>query len=354
MTLPIHLPNGPREAGRTTASDRGGSIPRTAARKALDWVVVVATCLAFLTPTPGAAKTSKASASDRESARNLMDIGRQKSAAGDHAGALEAYLGADELMRVPTTGLAVADALREVGRLIEAREKALAVTRMPERKDESKPFARARKRAQELSTLLATLIPSIQVEVLTIESEDPVDDATVRLDGESLEATVLKLPRKLDPGKHTVAATAVGFDTAVKTVELGEGEHHAVTVVLRRMGDEPVRTIGDVSPLVWIGYGLTVVGAVAGAATGSAALAKSAALEADCPGDLCPSDEQSAIDSMDLMSHLSTASFAVAGAGAVLGTIGVVLSMGSDGPGRETARVVPALGPGFVGVRGQF
>jgi hypothetical protein len=316
--------------------------------------VVFAITVASFTPSPVFAKTSKASAADRESARNLMDIGRQKSAAGDHEEALEAYLGADKLMQVPTTGLAVADALREVGRLIDAREKALAVTRMPEREDEPKPFAHARQRAQELSTRLATLIPSIQVEVLSIESEDPIEDATVRLDGESLEATTLKLPRKLDPGKHTVAATALGFDTSVKTVELGEGEHHAVTLVLRPMGDQPARTIGDVSPLVWVGYGFTVVGAVAGAATGSAALAKSAALEADCPGEMCPGDEQATIDSMNLLSHVSTASFIVAGAGAVVGTIGVVLSVGGDGPRQEVARVAPILGPGFVGVRGQF
>jgi hypothetical protein len=317
-------------------------------------VVVFASAIASFTPSPAAAKTSKASAADRESARNLMDIGRQKSASGDHEGALEAYLGADKLMQVPTTGLAVADALREIGRLIDAREKALAVTRMPEHEDESEPFARARERAQELSTQLATLIPSLRVEVVSVESEDPVEDATVRLDGESLEATVLELPRKLDPGKHTVAATAVGFDTTVRTVELGEGEHHAVTLVLRRMGDPTVRTIGDVSPLVWIGYSFTVVGAVAGAATGSAALAKSAALEADCPGEMCPRDEQGTIDSMNLLSHLSTASFVVAGAGAVLGTIGVAISMGGDEPEPTGAAVVPTLGPGFVGVRGQF
>jgi hypothetical protein len=283
-----------------------------------------------------------------------MDIGRQKAATGDFEAALEAYRGADDLMGVPTTGLAVASTLRELGKLIDAREKALAVTRIPSEDKEPKPFARARAAAKALSTELASLIPSIQVEVLSLESEERIEDATVRLDGESLDASVLKLPRKLDPGKHTVAATAVGYDTSVKAIELGEGEHHAVTLILRGDGVARAQSIGDVSPLVWIGYGFTVAGAIAGAATGSAALAKSAALESRCPDQQCPSAEQGTVDSMNLLSHVSTVSFAVAGAGAVLGTIGVLLSVGSDAPTAELAGIAPELGPGFVGVRGRF
>lgn len=257
-------------------------------------------------------------------------------------------------MNFSITGLAVAEALRELGRLIEARDKALAVTRIAERDQEPEPFTQARRQARELSVALAPLIPSIRVEVLTRATDEPIDDATVRLDGESMEAAELQLPRKLNPGQHTVAATAVGYDTAVKTIELGEGEHHFVSLALRGGDRAGPLTIAELSPLVWIGFGTTVAGAIVGSATGSAALAKSAALESDCIEQQCPAGKQGTIDSMNRLSHVSTVSFALAGAGAALGTVGVVLSLASSSPESGQARLSLGIGAGFVGVAGQF
>src|SRR5262245_66695671 len=71
------------------------------------------------------------SAQDRERARGFMDLGDDKTAAGDLEGALKAYQAADGIMGVPTTGLEVARALEKLGRLIEARDACVRVTRFP-------------------------------------------------------------------------------------------------------------------------------------------------------------------------------------------------------------------------------
>jgi hypothetical protein len=65
------------------------------------------TVVAFATTTAGALHASEPTASEKETARGLMDEGHAKDDRGDHAGALESFRAADALMHVPTTGLEV-------------------------------------------------------------------------------------------------------------------------------------------------------------------------------------------------------------------------------------------------------
>src|SRR5438105_2853150 len=85
-----------------------------------------------------AAAGAEPNAADRENARRLMAEGRKKRDANDLARALQAFQAADALMHVPTTGLELAKTLAQMGRLAEAREKALAVVRTPETDGEPK------------------------------------------------------------------------------------------------------------------------------------------------------------------------------------------------------------------------
>src|SRR5947199_818929 len=66
---------------------------------------------------------------DRASARHLMDEGDSWVEKKRLDRALEAYEGADALMHVPTTGIEVAKTLAALGRLVEAREKALELAK---------------------------------------------------------------------------------------------------------------------------------------------------------------------------------------------------------------------------------
>ena len=68
---------------------------------------------------------------DRETARTLMDQADAQFEAKSYAEALKLYQAAHDLMGVPTTGLEVAKARAALGQLVEARDMALSVTRIP-------------------------------------------------------------------------------------------------------------------------------------------------------------------------------------------------------------------------------
>ena len=59
---------------------------------------------------------------DRETARTLMQQGRELTAKGDLKEALKRFKGADDIMHVPTTGLEVARTQAPLGLLVEARD----------------------------------------------------------------------------------------------------------------------------------------------------------------------------------------------------------------------------------------
>ena len=69
------------------------------------------------------------SSAQRETARELMTEGTKHSDAGEKAAALKSFEGAHSIMNVPSTGIALARALAAVGRLLDARDMALAVRR---------------------------------------------------------------------------------------------------------------------------------------------------------------------------------------------------------------------------------
>ena len=168
------------------------------------------------------------SAADKETARNLMKEGDTKFAAKDYAGALKAYQGAHAIMQVPSTGLPLARAEIERGLFVEARDTLLQVTRHPKDAKEPAAFAKAREEAADLAQKLTPRIPSLNIVV----EGAPSDLATVAVDGASVPAAALSAPRKVNPGSHTITASANGFRNASATVQVKEGETEKVTLKL--------------------------------------------------------------------------------------------------------------------------
>ena len=76
-------------------------------------------------------------AADRETARELMQQGRDLRDKNDLKGALQRFKAADDIMHVPTTALPLAQVQADLGLLVEARDTlASSLRRTPE-----KPFA---------------------------------------------------------------------------------------------------------------------------------------------------------------------------------------------------------------------
>lgn len=321
----------------------------------------------------GGSAGKEATAGDKETARALMDEGDRKVRAGDYQGALDAYIAADKIMRVPTTGIEVGRVQERLGRLLEARDTWLRVARHPARPDEPEPFTLARNEARALAAKVGTRIPSLRVEVQGVAEDVEV---AVRIDGTELPPGTHRHPRKVNPGEKLIQASAAGYRPAGEHVRLQEGQNILVELVLeplppgsvghRPEGAAPERPPGSddadgggISPLVWIGFGIGGAGLAVGAITGALSLAKTSELESEhCVNNACPPAVEGDIEDAELLANISNVGFAVGAVGVVLGIVGIALSGSEDAEsssGHSTAAALePAIGPGWVGVTGRF
>ena len=327
---------------------------------------ILAAALTFAT-----VASAEPSAADKETARALMATGRQDRTKGDLQGALKAFTAADAIMRVPTTGLEVARSQVALGLLVEARDTALQVTRLPVLPREPAPFKAAREAADALCEELLTRIPSLTVAVRNVPEGTA---ATVTIDGAALSAETMGAPRKLDPGRHVVVVTA-GATENRREVDLAEQEAKTIAIDLppadsvaetrepSGSGAAPEetrtgRSTGSKALLVG-GFGVAGVGLVVGSITGALSLAKTGSIKSSpaCAGTVCNPSEDGELSAARTMATVSTVSFIAAGVGAVVGVVGIFTG-GSAAPatGEHTAavHVEPVLGIGSFGVRGRF
>jgi hypothetical protein len=306
-------------------------------------------------------------AAEKETARGLMTQGRTQRASGDVKGALKSFQAADSLMHVPTTGYELAKTQEAAGLLVEARDTALRVARMPVQPGEAAPFAEARTNSQQLGDDLAERIPTLKITVTgAADGEDPL----VSVDGgKPASLSVLGLGARVDPGHHTVTAKTP-HGAAKQEVDVAEKESKDVTLALVATsgaddttttppvdaGPPPDTTTGEKShALTYVSFGVAGAGVLVGTITGILTLSKKSA--AGCTNNLCPSSTWSDIDSAHSFATVSTISFIVAGVGATVGVLSLLLGNDSAAPAQPApaeARVTPWIGLGSAGVRGTF
>lgn len=302
---------------------------------------------------------------DKETARALMDEGDSKRDAKDFKAALAAYEKADAIMHVPTTGLEVGRMQAQLGMLLQARETLGRVVRSPSKDKEPQAFVNARKAADQLSEELGKRIPAVQ---LVITGADAGQVPEVTIDNEPLPAAVLNVPRKLNPGAHTIVVKA---GTHEKTVEVtvAERETKTVNVDLKDKPPEPQKTVkmdttsdDKTTPkiLMFGGFGLAVVGIGVGAVTGLMSMSKVDEIKGSCNADnKCPTDKAGDIDDAKMLGNISTLGFAAGGLGAAIGIVGLVMMGGSSEksppPGTSTlVKTKPVVGAGYLGLSGTF
>jgi hypothetical protein len=322
--------------------------------------VAVSLWLGICSIAPGAVADDgeEPSLADKETARSLFEEGDRKYRAGDYDGALAAFEAADEIMRVPTTGLERGRTLAQLGRLLEAREILLRVTRYPVEEGENEVFARARDEARELAADVGARIPSLQVQ---IDGLAPGAEVELRVDGAVVPPKAARFPRKVDPGAHLVEVEAEGFDDAKRTIVVRERDSAQLRIAMAREGSAsaPVDDGASEGPLglsimSWVGFSVGAAGLVLGAVAGGITLANVSELDERCPSgrDECPESLQDDIDQAQAISHASTAGFVIAGVGAAVGVAGLFLfgPLSFD----ESGLVRPWVGIGSAGVTGRF
>ncbi len=324
----------------------------------------------------GQATKGPPSAADRETARSLVGLGHKKTAAGDLKGALQAYKQADAIMGVPTTGALVAKGYERLGQLLDAHDALVKVTLFPKKPNEPPAFAGARDAARAKIQQLRPRIPSLKVELNTTKGPLPAGvEPVIHIDGVKLAGMLAAVPRKVNPGKHTISGSAPGWRAELE-VTVKERENRVVKLVLKPHkddkpnGDKPNgdKPNGDkpngngdkvesgAPVLAIVGFVIGGVGVAAGAITGGLAMSAGSAAKEGCNGNVCPTANQDDADHATLMAHISTAGFAVGGAGVVLGVIGLLLpdAEPSSPAKKKDAQLQPWLGLGTIGLSGTF
>lgn len=313
-----------------------------------------------------------------------MDDGDEKAQKQDFQGALESYKAADAIMHVPSTGIEVARMQRKLGLLVEARDTLAQIARTPAKPNEPAPFQAARRDAEALSDEITPLIPSVTVHVVNVP---PGQSAQISFDGETVPTETLRLPRKVNPGSHTIVGK-LGDVERTETVTLAEKESRTVTFNFDAARDpdafptpvepaptepEPDRTTSN---LLFYGGGATaIVGLGVGAVTGLMSLSKVGELDDKCQKAdgkrVCDPSLQGDIDSASTLGTISTISFIVGGVGVGAAIVGLLTAPSkpsvstkheSDAPPSDEARrarpfdlrVQADVGPNYWGLRGTF
>jgi hypothetical protein len=308
------------------------------------YVVALGALLAALS---GARGASAQTPSERVAARHLMDDGDRYTESKQFTEALRVYVAAHAIMRVPTTGIEVARTLAALGRLVEAREAAFAVTQMRVEPNEPKPFAAARREAADLDAKLDARIPSLRIALA-----GGADPGTVHasIDDDELPANALTLPRRVDPGKRVVRVRAAGFAPVDRTVDVIEGSTTVVKVDLDTVSSTPF----GLPPLAVAGLSASALGLTVGTITGIISLNKASDARALCGVDTrnCDPAAAGSISSSKTYGWIATASFGIAIAGGALATYTLVSKPATANAGTRKVDVVVTAGG--AGLRGDF
>ena len=304
-------------------------------------------------------------AADIATARTLVLEGRKLRAAGEFAKAVEKLKIAYSLYATPVTGDELALAHRDAGQLIEARETALAVVKMPVESDEGKASENARAECAKMISELATRIARVTLSVTHVPAGV---SPTVTIDNELVNVAVLAEPRSINPGKHVAVVKAGSVEKSVE-FELKDGEQRSVEIVLPETAATPSPTPTPVPTplptptptpvtretttstgwLTYAGFGAAGAGLVVGSITGLMAMSSSNRLLDRCGRDHlhCPDSETSTLRSYNTTSTLSTIGFVVVGVGLTLGIIDL-----ATGATAKTATV--SVGLGGLSLQGNF
>jgi hypothetical protein len=167
------------------------------------------------------------SASERETARSLMQDGDRLLAAGDAANALKCYQAAHAIMHVPTTGAAVAKTQAQLGQLVEARSSALDVLSIPRVGGEPAVFGQAREAAASLARTLETRVCALKTRVLPETAE-----YSLQIDDVALPKAARSAPFRTNPGSHTVRVRAPGYQAQTRELYLREGAEQLLEIKL--------------------------------------------------------------------------------------------------------------------------
>ena len=344
--------------------------PRIRFATALTLVAIAAATTT--TALPSIANAAEPTAAEQESAKKLVADGDRLAGQRDFTGALAAYKSAAAITNTPPIALQVARTQEALGYFMEAREGYDKAARMPVAATDPPSYEAARTEAEGLSARIVDRIPTV---VVSVSGRPSGSLPTVTVDNVEVASASSALPRRLNPGKHTIRVALAGYQPATVEFEIREGENRNVDVPLvvdpnaAKAGAEPAAAGIVTSPggpsgstgasdnydrsMTFFHVGLVVggTGLVVGSVFGVLSLARASSAKEHCSDDHCTPDAQSDIDTSTTLANVSNIGFGVAVVGAGLAIYGLVTR-----PARARAALVvtPVIGPGSAGLTGRF
>jgi hypothetical protein len=291
--------------------------------------------------------------------------------AGNYAAASDKLGRAFSILRVPSLGLWSARALAKEGKLIEASERYLSVTRLDATKGETAVQKQAQAEAATERDALQPRIPG-----LTLEVKGASADVSVTLDGQPVPAALIGVRQPSNPGKH-VAEARDGGRLVRKELTLNEAQRMTLTLDFANAIAAPAAESTPPPPAaaptgatppapspaapatdrggrgvpagVWVGLAIAGAGLATGGVT--AVLASGKKSDLNCPENHCLPEQSADVDAHNQLLTVSTIGFIAAGVG--VATAGIFWFSRPKEP--EHARhVTPWLGLGSAGIRGAF
>jgi len=321
-------------------------------------IVVLLIC--SLAPPAGAETVDDAT---RAAARDLGMTGVEAYEAGDYVAASEKLDKAYRTLRAASLGLWSARAFAKVGKLVEASERLLEVSRLDASSGDTAVQTQAQRDAAAERAALLARIPKL---VIRIEGAS-ASEVSVTLDGQPVPNTLLGERRPVNPGEHSLDARRGGESTQAE-VTAAEGEEREV--VLRFGGgkalaptETPVisrETTPSGAPaaangsarrtLAWVAVGAGGLGIAIGSVTGAMVLSKQGQIKDSgaCRDYHCLSSMEDTVSSYNSLRTVSTVSFV---AGGVFAAAGAVLLITT--PSSRTS-VTVGFSPGMATLSGRF
>lgn len=308
---------------------------------------------------------------DRASARLLIEQAEKKAADKEYAAAIDLFVKAFTLIPAPTIRLAQARVEAQAGHLIEAQQHLLEAARSSPQSGEPPPWASARQIAATEAEALQARIPSVEITVSPSDSS-----TTILVDGRTIAAGRLGIPRALDPGRHAIHVEVSGFEPADREVTLREGERQTMEIVMSPVARAPVAappvietpaleatpesvsasappasgtsgSNGGSGRLAIVGFTVAGIATVVGTAAGIASLVSVGDIKSQCNGKSCPAYLENDADRAKRLGTVSTISFVLAGGALVFGIVALMRGGAAQSSGTSPAPRSVSFGIGL-------
>ncbi len=197
------------------------------------------------------------------------------------------------------------------------------------------------------------------------------ETARLLIDDVAVPVAAMREPQKVDPGRHELVVRA-GEGSAARELrepaEVQEGETLELTLTLpplqpgsptpavakARRAEEAAPAPRGMPALATLGFATAITGGLVGLVAGTTAIAKRGQLGGECPNQVCDADSPGAADLNTARSWALAAnvSFGVAGAGVVVGIIGLLRGHGATAPPPRARAWLRGSGPARQGCMG--